>query len=660
MNATRGSGVRAFAMMLLVVTSTREAHGDVWINELLGGCGDSPEAQFVEIGLSFAPADWASCVQLEFYDAHGGLEARLPLAGNPPAVASGAVLVATADLARLPDVPPPDFTMPPLVATPAGEVCVRDTGRPGCPAVTSCLAYGAGIGRPVRAPSLPADGSASLQVSTPRFGEISLAVPTPQNTAGRSARLRCVEAARIARGERLFFEETFGGNGRTCGTCHPAASAFTIGPSAVTALPPDDPLFAAERQSALAELERPLLLRGPRTLILENVDGFDRPPVFRGIPHLLNVGRTAPYGLSGDVPDLRTFSAIAVRQHFPKTLARVPGVDFRQPTEDELVALEAFMQTIFAGDPEGLNPWLLQLDGAAARGRETFFEARCANCHGGPFLGATGSFDTGVTRRPINLVPPAECPECPPIGPLERGRAFDVPSLLGVRGTAPFFHDNSAATLRDAVAFYASPSFNESPGAQFSGRIALTEQQIDDVTAFLEALTGCGNGRLDSGEACDDGNARDGDCCSATCEVAVADGVVCDDRDACTMTTACRSGTCSVVEPEACGTRACTDSDTLSSGLITCALMALPRDARRCMKRDARIRRKLDLGARLAEHALGDGSSRRAAKTLARAAGAFGSARRLAFRVGGRRCQTIIGVATDAQERALCVRECVR
>ena len=28
--------------------------------------------------------------------------------------------------------------------------------------------------------------------------------------------------ALVEEGRRLFFEETFGGNGRTCGSCHPA------------------------------------------------------------------------------------------------------------------------------------------------------------------------------------------------------------------------------------------------------------------------------------------------------------------------------------------------------------------------------------------------------------------------------------------------------
>src|SRR5215472_15943335 len=79
-----------------------------------------------------------------------------------------------------------------------------------------------------------------------------------------------------------------------------------------------------------------------RGLILENIDGFSNPPVFRKSPHLLNLNqRTGPFGLSGSVGDLQSFATGAVTQHFPRTLARNSGPDFRLPTPDELAALEA-------------------------------------------------------------------------------------------------------------------------------------------------------------------------------------------------------------------------------------------------------------------------------------------------------------------------------
>ncbi|MCI0659908.1 MAG: hypothetical protein L0220_02425, partial [Acidobacteria bacterium] len=81
------------------------------------------------------------------------------------------------------------------------------------------------------------------------------------------------EAELIARGKELFFNERFGGNGRTCGTCHPAENNFTLDPAFIATRPATDPLFVAEFNPALREnFEQPELMR-KFGLILENVDG---------------------------------------------------------------------------------------------------------------------------------------------------------------------------------------------------------------------------------------------------------------------------------------------------------------------------------------------------------------------------------------------------
>lgn len=66
----------------------------------------------------------------------------------------------------------------------------------------------------------------------------------------------------VVRGAEIFFNETFNGNGRTCGTCHPAENNFTIDPTFIATLPPDDPLFVAEFIPALSQhFEKPELMR---------------------------------------------------------------------------------------------------------------------------------------------------------------------------------------------------------------------------------------------------------------------------------------------------------------------------------------------------------------------------------------------------------------
>jgi hypothetical protein len=78
----------------------------------------------------------------------------------------------------------------------------------------------------------------------------------------------------ITRGRTSFFNNTFNGNGRTCGTCHREDENLTINPEFISGLPQNDPLFVAETQPALAQnFENPTLMR-KFGLILENLAGL--------------------------------------------------------------------------------------------------------------------------------------------------------------------------------------------------------------------------------------------------------------------------------------------------------------------------------------------------------------------------------------------------
>jgi hypothetical protein len=110
------------------------------------------------------------------------------------------------------------------------------------------------------------------------------------------ALLRLREPDQIALGRRLFERETFGGNGRTCAACHPQSNNFTLDAPFVARLPRRDPLFIAERVPALRGLENDRALR-EQALILENLDGFDRPGTLRSVMHTFALGLTnAPEG----------------------------------------------------------------------------------------------------------------------------------------------------------------------------------------------------------------------------------------------------------------------------------------------------------------------------------------------------------------------------
>jgi cytochrome c peroxidase len=236
-----------------------------------------------------------------------------------------------------------------------------------------------------------------------------------------------------------------------------------------------------------------------RGLILENIDGFPpTPPVFRKSPHLLNLNqRFGPFGLSGSVGNLQLFATGAVTQHFPRTLARNSGgsdPDFRLPASDELAAMEAFMraQEFPAGtDPNKFNLNRFVLTAAQQRGFNAFFgRANCSFCHSGTVLTDSSLFNTGVVNQIINSAAVDNLP-CEPSTACGT-RAFSVRQLFNIANLGPFFHDGSAATLQDVVAFYNSTFFNTSPGAAFSGPINTTligPTAADDIVAFLEAIS---------------------------------------------------------------------------------------------------------------------------------------------------------------------------
>ena len=253
-------------------------------------------------------------------------------------------------------------------------------------------------------------------------------------------------------------------------------------------------------------LENSTLMRGGRALILENINGFTQAPFMRGSPPLVNALHTAPYGLSGEFMNLRDFSTGAVRQHFPRSINRVAGVDFRDPTTAELQALEAFQQSLLGptnGVFDDANRFArFATTEAQKRGRDLFFgAARCAVCHDGKALatssgefgtslGANESFNTGVANLLINTQD--GLPTEQDIGQPANSRRFSTPGLFGVRKTAPYFHDHSKPDLTEAILFYDSTQFKQSPAALQIGAGNLfdgfTVGNVGNIRAFLESL----------------------------------------------------------------------------------------------------------------------------------------------------------------------------
>ncbi len=354
----------------------------------------------------------------------------------------------------------------------------------------------------------------------------------------------------VAAGAEIFQKETFGGNGRTCATCHPVRNNFTIDPKFIAGLPANDPLFVFETNPDLArDFEKGTSLR-ELGLVLENVDGFDNLQtrfVLRGVPHtlaLLNSRKPQPGSAFEPIPpnerlgwggdgapgsgSLRDFGMGAIVQHFPRTLARVAGVDFRVPTDNELDAMAAFQLALGRQQEPDLTAMRFRspivthgqtvyLTGDSEGG--TVAAGKCNRCHfnGGSNVSVEDqnrNFDVGVgllPNHPANLIQPGSMPvdggfgrEPNANGGFGNGR-FNSAVAIEAADTPPFFHDNAVQTLEEAVDFYNSNAFNNSPAGlgfktQDTGRIGihLETTDVEAVAALLRVLNALENIRSSS------------------------------------------------------------------------------------------------------------------------------------------------------------------
>jgi len=232
--------------------------------------------------------------------------------------------------------------------------------------------------------------------------------------------LASASAATLSEGQRLFDHETFGGNGRTCRTCH-SGSDGTIDPQEVAGrlANSSDPLFThdglddfvsgtariAAHATILIERELP-----PGVVLLDDPSASSV-VLARGVPSTVNtpaLDAALMYDMR-DV-DLQHQAAGAIARHAQAA---------NTPTASQLDAIAAFQQTDsrFFSSKElqafangGPAPVLPQGHTASEiRGRDFFVDAPwnppskkgvCALCHSGPMLNTANEFTTDATGAP--------------------------------------------------------------------------------------------------------------------------------------------------------------------------------------------------------------------------------------------------------------------
>jgi cytochrome c peroxidase len=316
-------------------------------------------------------------------------------------------------------------------------------------------------------------------------------------------------AEKIALGRHLFYDPRLSGNGtQACASCHLQEHAF-----ADTATTPSGSTgeVLARNSQGLANAAYPATLTWGNNVLLELEDQL-RVPLLADNPTELGISDGNRAEVLRRFEDDPRYQELFARA-FPD---EEPGV-----TVNKIVfALASFVRTMTSGDSpydRYSNGDPTALTEQQIRGLRLFNSERleCFHCHSGvhfstsyrdarttpdtatyPFfntglynVGGDGSypaFNQGIFELTQN--------------PFDRGK-FRPQSLRNVALTAPYMHDGSIATLREVLLHYArgGRSIESGPYAGDgrtnplkSGLIrgfTISEEEIQDVLAFLESLT---------------------------------------------------------------------------------------------------------------------------------------------------------------------------
>ncbi len=325
----------------------------------------------------------------------------------------------------------------------------------------------------------------------------------------------------------------------------------------------DDPLFrsidADDFDQDFTTLRTKALVRVALPL-KSNVQLADDPGatsvlVWRAVPTVVNAGITSPFQAEGRLGTLPEQARAAIREHSEVTadpgdrvLQRVTR--FQEHLFSSLRVRKLARELESGGPLSDTDPPLNELE---REGKATFTEF-CGACHGGPTqtVNTDGRFLPVPQRGPqpgaqafVNVfvqtprIPPG--PPSPPffeglptanldhrtyvvtlpggarqtIATSDPGRGaitgdarefgrFDVPTLFGIARTAPYFHDNSSASLEDVVRHYqalfelltffadgglfAPPVNGQGCNAAECGMRPLPDEDVRGLLAYLRKL----------------------------------------------------------------------------------------------------------------------------------------------------------------------------
>lgn len=142
--------------------------------------------------------------------------------------------------------------------------------------------------------------------------------------------------------------------------------------------------------------------------------------------------------------------------------------------EATLITPNAPFDRYLKGDANALNA-------EQKKGLRLFVSKGCAGCHNGINVGGGMYAPFGVVERPgAQFLPPNDRGRFEVTKTVSDEYVFKVPTLRNIVLTPPYFHSGKSWDLRQAVAVMGSSQLG----------IQLTDTEVDEITAFLQSLTG--------------------------------------------------------------------------------------------------------------------------------------------------------------------------
>lgn len=275
-------------------------------------------------------------------------------------------------------------------------------------------------------------------------------------------------------GRMLFFDPALSASGKTaCGSCHVPQFGW-----------------ASSGARSIGDSGRPMQ-RVTQTLL---GIGHARPPFdWDGRHATLEAQAVSAIG-TGSMSMFMTGAEVRVddiiarlranETYVAKFAEAMPGKPIN--LDNTVIALAAFQRTIEPGVAP-FDRWIEGDEGAISAAAKRGFvlfntDAACSACHGGWRLTDDKFHDIGTSTT-------------------DRGRgrelkdevamqfAFKTPTLRSVALRAPYMHDGSAATLREVVDHYVKGGIDRPSRSRMVHPIDLTEQERDELVAFMQTLT---------------------------------------------------------------------------------------------------------------------------------------------------------------------------